>query len=50
MRPDLLSAFKEAKTEVKINGVGGVQLSTRETGYLPDFLEYVLAPIPRPTY
>jgi hypothetical protein len=37
MRPDLLSAFKEAKTEVKINGVGGVQLSTRETGYLPDF-------------
>jgi hypothetical protein len=37
MRPDLLSAFEEAETEVKFNGVGGVQLCTRETGYLPDF-------------
>jgi hypothetical protein len=37
MRPDLLLVFKEVETEIKINGVGGVQLSTRETSYLPDF-------------
>ena len=37
MRPELLSAFEKADTEVRINGVGGVQLSTDETGYLPDF-------------
>jgi hypothetical protein len=38
MRPELLSAFEKMDTEVRINGVGGVQLSTDETGYLaPDF-------------
>jgi hypothetical protein len=37
IRPDLLLALEEVDKEVRINGVGGVQLSTRETGYLPDF-------------
>jgi hypothetical protein len=44
MRPDLLSAFEKADTEVSINGVGGMQLSTDETGYLPDFSECTLEP------
>jgi hypothetical protein len=37
MRPDSLMAFEEADTKVRINGVEGVQLSTKQTGYLPDF-------------
>ena len=31
MRPELLSAFEKADSEVRINGVGGVQLKTDQT-------------------
>jgi hypothetical protein len=37
MKPDLLRAFGKVKEEIKISGVGGVQLSTNTTGYLEDF-------------
>jgi hypothetical protein len=38
MRPELLSAFQEAESEVRINRVGDVQLkTTKQTGYLPNF-------------
>jgi hypothetical protein len=37
MRPDLLLGFEMDDTEVRIYGVGGVQLCTNETGYLPNF-------------
>jgi len=32
MRPELLHAFKHSENEIKINGVGGVQLRRSETG------------------
>ena len=37
MKPDLLRAFGKVEEEIKISGVGGVQLSTNTTGYLEDF-------------
>jgi hypothetical protein len=37
MRPDLLLAFEKTENGVRVNGVGGVQLYTDETGYLEDF-------------
>jgi len=50
IRPDLLLALEEVDKEVRINGVGGAQLSTRETGCLPGFLEYTTASILKQTY
>jgi hypothetical protein len=37
MRPCLLRCLKDAKSEVKVSGVGGVQLSMKKTGYLDNF-------------
>jgi hypothetical protein len=37
MRPDLLTAYEKTENGIRVNGVGGVQLYTDETGYLQDF-------------
>jgi hypothetical protein len=37
MQPDLLSTFEKTENGFRVNGVGGVQLYTDETGYLEDF-------------
>ena len=37
MRPCLLGCLEDAKIEVKLSGVGGVQLSMKKTGYLDNF-------------
>jgi hypothetical protein len=37
MHPSLLSAIKRADAEIRVNGVGGVQLVTDCTRYLQDF-------------
>jgi hypothetical protein len=37
MHPSLLRAIKRADSEIRVNGVGGVQLVTNRTGYLQDF-------------
>jgi hypothetical protein len=46
MRPELLRAFEhiETETEIRVNGVGGVQLCTNETGYLQDFFRVYTSP------
>jgi hypothetical protein len=37
MHPSLLSAIEQTEVEIRVNGVGGVQLVTDRTGYLEDF-------------
>jgi hypothetical protein len=44
MRPELLRAFERSDSEININGVGGVQLHTSETGYLDDFFRVYTSP------
>jgi hypothetical protein len=41
---DIMMVFEKVDAEVRINGVGGVQLSTDETGYLPDFFRVYSSP------
>ena len=37
MQPDILSAFGMTENVIRVNGVGGVQLYTDETGYIENF-------------
>ncbi len=39
MRPGLLHAFKPAEKTVRVNGVGGLQLTVDRKGYLEDFFD-----------
>jgi hypothetical protein len=44
MRQELLRAFEHVETEIRVNGVGGVQVRTNETGYLQDFFRVYTSP------
>jgi hypothetical protein len=39
IRPELLWMIRPVRDGVKVNGVGGVQLELKESGYLDDFLK-----------
>jgi hypothetical protein len=39
MKPGLLRAFKPAEKTVRVNGVGGLQLTVDRKGYLEDFFD-----------
>jgi hypothetical protein len=50
MQPELLRALKPAEKKIRVNGVGGLQLTVDRKGYLDDFFMYMQVNTRRPTY
>jgi hypothetical protein len=42
--PSVLEDVRESKREIKINGIGGYQLTVKEKGHLPNFFDVYCSP------
>jgi hypothetical protein len=42
--PSILENIKDSEKEIKINGIGGYQMTVKNKGYLPNFFEVYCSP------